>query len=78
MSYWFTVTVELRQGYVMSLWLFNLYIDRVVREVNVLMCKTKLCYLLFVLLIVGETAKVYVWCSVTQSRLVGTKMELGP
>ena len=31
---WFPVRVGLRQGCVMSLWLFNLYIDGVVREVN--------------------------------------------
>ena len=34
MSEWFTVRVGLRQGCVMSPWLFNLYIDGVVREVN--------------------------------------------
>ena len=33
-SEWFPVRVGLRQGCVMSLWLFNLYIDGVVREVN--------------------------------------------
>ena len=33
-SEWFPV-VGLRQGYVMSPWLFNVYIDGVVREVNV-------------------------------------------
>ena len=33
-SEWFLVRVGLRQGCVMSPWLFNLYIDRVVREVN--------------------------------------------
>ena len=33
-SEWFLVRVGLRQGCVMSLWLFNLYIDGVVREVN--------------------------------------------
>ena len=32
---WFLVTVELTQGCVMSPWLFNVYIDGVVREVNV-------------------------------------------
>ena len=31
---WFPVRVGLRQGCVMSPWLFNLYIDGVVREVN--------------------------------------------
>ena len=34
MSDWFPVRVGLRQGCVMSPWLFNLYIDGVVREVN--------------------------------------------
>ena len=34
MSEWFSVRVGLRQGCVMSPWLFNLYIDGVVREVN--------------------------------------------
>ena len=34
-SEWFPVRVGLRQGCVMSPWLFNLYIDGVVREVNV-------------------------------------------
>ena len=34
MSEWFPVRVGLRQGCVMSPWLFNLYIDVVVREVN--------------------------------------------
>ena len=33
-SEWFPVKVVLRQGCVMSPWLFNLYIDGVVREVN--------------------------------------------
>ena len=33
-SEWFPVRVELRQGCVMLPWLFNLYIDGVVREVN--------------------------------------------
>ena len=33
-SEWFSVKVGLRQGCVMSPWLFNLYIDGVVREVN--------------------------------------------
>ena len=36
MSEWFPVNVGLRQGCVMSPWLFNVYIDGVVREVNVL------------------------------------------
>ena len=34
-SEWFPVNVELRQVCVMSAWLFNVYIDGVVREVNV-------------------------------------------
>ena len=34
-SEWFLVNVGLRQGCVMSLWLFNVYMDGVVREVNV-------------------------------------------
>ena len=32
-SEWFLVNVGLRQGYVMSIWLFNVYMDGVVREV---------------------------------------------
>ena len=35
MSEWFLLTVELRQGYVMSPWLFNVYMDSVVQVVNV-------------------------------------------
>ena len=35
MSEWFPVNVGLRQGYVMSLWLFNVYTDGVFRAVNV-------------------------------------------
>ena len=35
-SEWFPVRVGLRQGCVMLLWLFSLYIDGVVREVNAL------------------------------------------
>ena len=35
MSDWFLVNVGLRQGCVMSPWLFNVYMDGVVREVNV-------------------------------------------
>ena len=35
MSEWFPVNVGLRQGCVMSPWLFNVYIDGVVREMNV-------------------------------------------
>ena len=34
-SEWFPVNVGLRQGYVMSPWFFNVYMDGVVREVNV-------------------------------------------
>ena len=34
-SEWFPVHVGLRQGCVMSLWLFNLYMDCVVRDVNI-------------------------------------------
>ena len=34
-SEWFPVNVGLREGCVMSPWLFNVYIDGVVREVNV-------------------------------------------
>ena len=34
MSEWFPVNVRLRQGCVMSPWLFNVYMDGVVREVN--------------------------------------------
>ena len=34
-SEWFSVNVGLRQGCVMSSWLFNLYMNGVVREVNV-------------------------------------------
>ncbi len=34
MSDWFPVRVGLRQGCVMSLWLFSVYMDGVVREVN--------------------------------------------
>ena len=35
MSEWFLVNVGLRQGCVISPWLFNVYMDGVVREVNV-------------------------------------------
>ena len=35
MSEWFLVNVGLRQGCVMSPWLFNVYMDEVVRELNV-------------------------------------------
>ena len=35
MSDWFPVNVGLRQGCMMSPWLFNVYMDGVVREVNV-------------------------------------------
>ena len=34
MSEWFLVNVGLRQGCVMSTWLFNVYMDGVVREVK--------------------------------------------
>ena len=34
-SEWFPVNVGLRQGCMMSPWLFNVYMDGVVREVNV-------------------------------------------
>ena len=34
MSEWLDVKVGLRQGCVMSPWLFNMYMDGVVREVN--------------------------------------------
>ena len=34
MSEWSPVNVGLRQGWVMSPWLFNVYIDGVVREVK--------------------------------------------
>ena len=34
-SKWFPVNIGLRQAYVMSPWLFNVYMDGVVREVNV-------------------------------------------
>ncbi len=33
-SVWFEVNVGLQQGCVMSPWLFNVYMDGVVREVN--------------------------------------------
>ena len=35
MSEWFPVNIGLRQGCVMSPWLFNVYMDGVVRQVNV-------------------------------------------
>ena len=34
MSELFDVTVSLRQGCVMSIWLFNVYMDGVIREIN--------------------------------------------
>ena len=34
-SEWFVPNVGLREGCVMSAWLFNVYMDGVVREVNV-------------------------------------------
>ncbi len=37
MSDWFPVRLGLRQGCAMSSWLFNVYMDGVVREVNVKM-----------------------------------------
>ena len=37
MSEWFPVNVGLRHGCVMSPWLFNVYADGVVREMNVKM-----------------------------------------
>ena len=33
-SEWFPVNIGLKQGWVMSPWLFNVYMDGVVREVN--------------------------------------------
>ena len=36
MSEWFPINVGLRQSCVMSIWLFNIYMDGVVREVNVM------------------------------------------
>ena len=35
MSEWFLVNIGLRQGCVTSPWVFNVYMDGVVREVNV-------------------------------------------
>ena len=35
MSEWFPINVGLRHGFVMSPWFFNVYMDGVVREVNV-------------------------------------------
>ena len=37
MGEWFPVRIGLQQGCVMSPWLFNIYMDGVVREVNALM-----------------------------------------
>ena len=34
-SEWFPVNVGIRQGCVMSPWLFNVYMDGVVRDVNI-------------------------------------------
>ncbi len=36
-SNWFPLQVGLQQGYVMSSWLLNVYMDGVVRKVNVRM-----------------------------------------
>ena len=41
-SEWFAVNVGLRQGCVMSRWLFNVYMDGVVREVNVRVLEKRL------------------------------------
>ena len=41
-SEWFLVNVGLRQGCVMSPWLFNVYMDGVCREVNVRMLGKRL------------------------------------
>ncbi len=37
MSDWFPIRVGLRQGCVISPWLFNVYVDGVVRELNTIM-----------------------------------------
>ena len=42
MSEWFLVNVGLRQGSVMSPWLFNVFMDGVVREVNVRVLEKRL------------------------------------
>ena len=42
-SEWFPVNVGLRQGCVMSPWLFNAYMDGVVREVNVTVLENWSC-----------------------------------
>ena len=41
-SEWFPVNVGLRRGCVMSPWLFNVYMDGVVREVNVRVLRKEL------------------------------------
>ena len=54
-SEWFRVNVGLRHGCVMSPWLFNVYMDGVVREVNIrvlgkglnLLCANEINQLLF-------------------------------
>ena len=40
-SEWFLVNVGLRHGCVMSPWLFNVYMDSVFREANMLECLGK-------------------------------------
>ena len=42
MDEWFPVNVGLRQGCVMSPWLFNVYMDGVFRKVNVRVCGKRL------------------------------------
>ena len=42
MSEWFPVNVGLKQGCAMSPWLFNVYMDAVVREVNVRVLRKEL------------------------------------
>ena len=41
-SEWFPINVGLRQGCVMSPWLFNVYMDGMIREVNVRMLGNRL------------------------------------
>ena len=65
-SEWFPVNVRVRQGCVMSPWLFNVYMDGVVREVNVsvidlefVLANSK-CYLkLSIIVIIGEQSSRY-------------------